>query len=116
MTDILVVNAELAALVFSLMAFIVPTLMWLTFMVGRWSAWKWYERNAHELADAETCEKYKRVVAHNAELQRAVEVGHAMLDGREARIKELVAVIRGAHLQQAKSSDMLIAAANGRGE
>lgn len=114
MTDILVVNAELAALIGSLAAIIVPTLMWLAFMVGRWSAWRWYQRNAHEFAESETREKYNQVLAHNAELQRAIQVGHAMVDAREARIKELVSVIRGAHLQQAQSTDMLFAAANGR--
>jgi len=107
MTDILVLNQAQALLVANLAMIVVPVIMFFAFMIGRWSAWKWYERNAHEFAEAETRDKWVAAVNRSAEKDQEIEGLNTMLDGRETRIKELVAIVRAAQVQGVKQTEML---------
>lgn len=107
MTEILVLNYAQAALVASIAVFVVPALMFGAFMIGRWAAWRWYERNAHEFAEAETRDRWTDAIGQLAEKDRHIEVLNAMLDGREARINEIVGIIRAAQVQGVKQTELL---------
>lgn len=106
-TDILVVNAQMAAVVTSLVAICIPALMWLAFMLGHWQSQKWHEKHIEEYAEAVTREKYKDAVAHLAEEQREIDRLHEVIRTKDDRIRAITAAIRGAQVQAGNMAEVL---------
>jgi hypothetical protein len=113
-TDILVLNAAAASLVAGLWALAVPGLLFGAFLLGRWAAWRWFRENGAALADRLTAEENTRLAARLAEREVEVERLGAEVARRDERLRELVAVIRGAQLTSAHQTDILFTAINGR--
>jgi len=94
MTDLLVVNTELAILALSIATLAVGLLLFLAIVVGHWLAWRHYDRNKLQWANEDVRRQYHAATMQNAELTESNRVKdreiarlHHIIDSRDALIK-----------------------------
>src|SRR6056297_1070053 len=107
MTDLIVLNQAAVAGFFAMCVIVFPAIMFGTYIIGRWSAWRRLVKEASMYADKVIAEQNTKLSVdlanRKAECRRLLE----LVENQRRRIESMQAIIKAARMQGSKATDIL---------